>query len=130
MTSHPSDRLRVDLTVFVTIAIWSLLAWRRFHGGVPAHHLLHNPDLPRISDWFGGVLLPVLAWWLLGLAGRRVQAVASPGLGSVIVGLVTGLAFGAAMAVTFFSGHQQVTSDLFFSRRMTWQPRPAEGAKR
>ena len=115
MTSHPIDRLRVGLTVLVTIAIWSLLAWRHFHGGVPAHHLLHNPDLPRISDWFGGVLLPVLAWWLLGLAGRRVQAGASPGLRPVIVGLVAGLAFGAAMAVTFFTGHQQVTSYLFFS---------------
>ncbi len=115
MKSHSIDRLRVGLTVFVTMAIWSLLAWRHFHDGVPAHHVLHNPDLSRISDWFGGVLLPVLAWWLLGLAGRRVQAGASPGLGPVIVGLVTGLAFGAAMAVTFFTGHQQVTSYLFFS---------------
>lgn len=108
------DRLRISLTIFVAITIWSLLVWRLFHGGVPAHHLLHNPDLPRISDWFGGLLLPVLAWGLLGLARRRVKAADSDGLKPVIVGLVAGTAFGAAMSVAFFSGHQSVTNYLFF----------------
>lgn len=115
MAKHRFDRLRVGLTVFISLAIWSLLAWRHFHGGVPAHHLLNNPELPQVSDWFGGVLLPVLAWWLLGLAGRRVEAADASGLKPVIVGLVAGVAFGAAMAVTYFSGHEPVTSFLFFS---------------
>jgi len=115
MASHPIDLLRVILTVVVTIAIWSMLAWRHFHEGVPAHHLLHNPDLPRISDWFGGLLLPALAWGLLGLARRRVKAENSGSLKPVIVGLVAGAAVGVAMSVTFFSGHEAVTSYLFFS---------------
>lgn len=115
MASHPIDRLRAGLTVFVTIAIWTLLAWRHFHEGVPAHHLLHNPDLPRISDWFGGLLLPVLTWGLLSLAKRRVLATASPGIKSVAVGLVAGAAVGVAMSITFFSGHESLTSYLFFS---------------
>lgn len=59
--------------------------------GVPAHHLLNNPDLPRISDWFGGLLLPALTWALLGLAGRRLRATDSPGVKPVIVGLAAGL---------------------------------------
>jgi len=114
MASHPIDRPRAGLTVLVTIAIWSLLAWRHFHEGVPAHHLLHNPDLPRISDWFGGLLLPVLTWGLLSLAKRRVMATGSPGVKSVAVGLVAGAAVGVVMAVTFFSGHESLTSYLFF----------------
>ncbi len=56
-----------------------------------------------------------LAWWLLGLAGRRVQAAGFPVLGPVIVSLVAALSFGAAMAVTFFTGHEPVTRYLFFS---------------
>jgi hypothetical protein len=108
------DRLRIGLTVTATLAIWSLLVWQHFHGGVAAHHLLHNPDLPRISDWYGGLLLPVLTWFLLSLTRRRVKSAESPGLMPVIVGLMAGLAYGLAMAITFLSGNESVTSYLFF----------------
>lgn len=111
---QPFDQLRIGLTALATLAIWSLLVWQHFHGGVAAHHLLHNPDLPRISDWYGGLLLPVLTWCLLSLSRRRVKAVEAPGLMPVIVGLVAGLAYGLAMAITFLSGHESVTSTLFF----------------
>jgi hypothetical protein len=53
MASHPINRLRVGLALVVSLAIWSLLAWRHLHNGVPAHHLFHNPELPRVSDWIG-----------------------------------------------------------------------------
>ncbi|MEX2498630.1 MAG: hypothetical protein WD397_07120 [Wenzhouxiangellaceae bacterium] len=109
------DRLRIGLTVLTTLAIWSLLFWQHFHGGVPAHHLLHNPDLPRVSDWFGGLLLPVLTWWLLSLSRRRMMAADSPVFKPVIVGMVAGLAFGLAMAISFLSGYESITSYLFFS---------------
>jgi len=109
------DRLRVGLTVLISLAIWTLLLWRHFDTGVPGHHLLNNPELPRISDWFGGVLLPLLTWGLLGLTGRRLDAADSPGLHPVIIGLLAGLAFGVAMSVTFFSGHESLTSYLFLS---------------
>lgn len=108
------DRLRIGLTIFVAVAIWSLLFWRHFDGGVPAHHLLDNPDLPRISDWFGGLLLPLLTWSLLGLARRRVRAADAPALKPVIVGLVSGLAVGVAMSFTFVSGFESLTSTIFF----------------
>lgn len=47
------DRLRIILTLLVTLAVWSLLVWQH-SPGVPAHHLLQGPDLPRLSDC-GGV---------------------------------------------------------------------------
>lgn len=55
MHEQGMQRLRIGLTGLITIAIWALLLWRHLDGGVPAHHLLDNPDLPRISDWFGGL---------------------------------------------------------------------------
>lgn len=114
MAGHPIDRLRVGLTALVTIAIRSLLVWQHFHEGVPAHHLLANPDLPRISNWFGGLLLPALTWALPGLTRRRLPSTCSPGIRSVAVGLVAGVAVGVAMTVTFFSGHESLTSYVFF----------------
>lgn len=108
------DRLRIGLTALATLAIWSLLIWQHFHDGVPAHYLFQDSDMPRMSNWFGGLLLPVLTWGLLGLSRRRVMATDS-GLKPVIIGLVAGLAFGVGMSVTFFSGYALITSYLFFS---------------
>jgi hypothetical protein len=45
--------------------IWAHLAWDYFHGGVPTHHILHSADLPGISNWWGGIVLPSLTWYLL-----------------------------------------------------------------
>jgi hypothetical protein len=45
--------------------MWCFLAWDHFHGGVPAHHILAKKDLPAISNWWGGLLLPALTWFLL-----------------------------------------------------------------
>ncbi|NEZ04625.1 hypothetical protein G4Y73_10730 [Wenzhouxiangella sp. XN201] len=115
MAIHRFDRLKIGLSAFITLAIWGLLVWRHFHAGVPAHHLLNNPELPTVSDWYGGLLLPVLAWGLLSLAGRRVKAADYAGLRSIVVGLVAGTAYGVAMSVTFFSGHESITNSLFFS---------------
>lgn len=114
MELHRFDRLRVGLTVFITLAIWSLLLWRHFHDGVPAHHLLNDPELPRISDWFGGLLLPVVAWLLLGLTRRRLTAADSSNLKPVVIGMVAGMVLGVAMTITFFRGHEPMASYLFF----------------
>ncbi|TVR94333.1 MAG: hypothetical protein EA418_10380 [Wenzhouxiangellaceae bacterium] len=114
MADHRFKQLRIGLTVAFSLAIWGLLAWRHVHDGVPAHHLLHNPALPRVSDWFGAVLIPLLTWCLLGLSRRRKEDAGSQSLQLALVGLLAGLAYGAAMSVSFFSGHEQITGYLFF----------------
>ena len=65
-------KTRLYITGIVTIAIWSLLAWYHYHGGVPSHHILAREDLPEISNWWGGLLLPVLTWFLLYRVQRRL----------------------------------------------------------
>ena len=107
------DRFRIGATVLVTLAIWSLLIWQHFHDGVPAHYLFQDPDMPRMSNWNGGLLLPLLTWVLLGLSRRRLVTTDS-GLMPVIIGLAAGLAFGVGMSVTFFGGYPSITSYLFF----------------
>lgn len=109
------DRLRIGLTLLTGLGIWSLLVWQHSHGGVASHHLLHDPDLPQVSDWWGGLLLPALAWGLLGLSRRRVVKAESPGLGPVVVGLLAGVAFGLALSISFVSGHESISSYLFYS---------------
>lgn len=40
--------IRIAITLFVTLAIWSLLGWQSFRRGVPAHHseVLPPPRVP------------------------------------------------------------------------------------
>lgn len=111
----PIDRLRIGLTVLATLGIWSLLVWQHFHGGVASHHLLNDPDLPQVSDWWGGVLLPALTWGLLGLSRRRVLRSEGSGLAAVVLGLLAGAAFGLALSISFVSGHESVSKYLFYS---------------
>ena len=55
---------RLYFTGLITVCIWTLLIWNHFHGGVPGHHLLQQENLPEISNWWGGLLLPILSLYL------------------------------------------------------------------
>ena len=58
------NRLRLIVTIIISILIFGLLLWNYFHGGVPGHHILDRKDLPVISNWWSGILLPVVTWIL------------------------------------------------------------------
>lgn len=73
MQSKNSVLTRIFLTGIVTVLIFGLLFWEYFHSGVPSHHILQQKDLPEISNWWGGLLLPVLTWILLGRIERRLN---------------------------------------------------------
>ncbi|MFZ4477382.1 MAG: hypothetical protein ACOYPR_19455, partial [Saprospiraceae bacterium] len=64
---------KILITAIVTIVIFGLLFWQHLHGGVPSHHILQRADLPEISNWWGGLLLPVLTWLGLGRIEKRLN---------------------------------------------------------
>ena len=66
-------KTRIIFTGIVTILIWGHLAWDYFHEGVPTHHILHREDLPGISNWWGGIVLPLFTWFLLYLIKNRMN---------------------------------------------------------
>ena len=66
-------KTRIIFTGIVTILIWGHLAWDYFHAGVPTHHILHREDLPGISNWWGGIILPLITWLLLYLIKNRIN---------------------------------------------------------
>lgn len=65
-------KFRLYATSAVTVAIWSLLIWEHFHGGVPSHHILADENLPKISNWWGALLIPALSWFLLYRTQKRL----------------------------------------------------------
>lgn len=128
MNEQQAKRVRIYLTVAVLLAEIGHLAWEHFHGGIASHHFLNRADMPAVSNGWGLLLLPVMSWFLGGIALRRSIATAAavtinaPGgqaeaaglARGVFVGFFAGLLFGASLAATFSMGYQDVTSILFF----------------
>jgi hypothetical protein len=101
---------RIYCTTLVTFFILTLLLWDHFHGGVPNHHLLQNKDLPSFSNWWGGVLLPLLTWFLLYRAQVRIakESTSSAVQSSFVAYFVGALLFGMVLSVFFTLGNQDV----------------------
>jgi len=90
-------KIRLYITGFVAVAIWGLLAWEYTHGGFQSHHILRRKDLPELQNWWGGILLPVLTWFLLYRIQKRPESLLSK---QVIYGFLG--AFSIAISIIVF----------------------------
>ncbi|MEW6998723.1 hypothetical protein AADZ86_13645 [Colwelliaceae bacterium BS250] len=102
---------------FITLTIWAMLIWQYVHDGVPIHHLLHRADLPGISNWWGGLLLPVLSWVLLGRIQTRIlkspPEKASLLAKQIAISFVITLFYGAMLSISFLNGYAEISSVMF-----------------
>ncbi|TVR76333.1 MAG: hypothetical protein EA409_13645 [Saprospirales bacterium] len=73
MQRQLSTKAQAFITAVIALFIFSILLWDHFHGGVQSHHILDQEELPAISNWWGGLLLPVLSWILLGRIEKRLS---------------------------------------------------------
>jgi hypothetical protein len=99
MTDLEQSRARWYITVLVALAELGHLTWEHLHGGVVSHHLLNRADLPAISNAWGAVFLPALAWFLCGSVLKRAttpraaNGIAASFFGSLLVGVTLSAAF-------------------------------------
>jgi hypothetical protein len=107
---------RMTLTAAASVAELAHVLWEHFHGGVLRHHILNRADLPSISNWWGLILIPVLAWFLIGRVQQRL-ALRSIGQGpaSALIGFFGAMAFGAALALAFASGQENIAGYVMMS---------------
>ncbi len=114
MSENTFFRVRLYFTGILTIFIWSLLTWNHFHGGVPSHHVFAREDLPEISNWWGGLLIPLLSWFLLYRIQKRLihNSDKNPKVFnlpvSVIYGFLSTLIFGILLSVFFTLGYSDI----------------------
>lgn len=106
------SRARLALTAAALVFELAHLAWEHWHGGVATHHLLNRADMPAISNWWGLLVIPALAWFLTGRMQRRI---ASQGGSSraIAAGFASALAYGAALAIAFATQFEAI-SFIFF----------------
>jgi len=114
-------KIRLYLTGAVTVAVWALLAWNYYHGGVPSHHIAANKDLPAISNGWGALLLPLLTWFLLYRVQKRAFAnkhgnTEDPRIfRRTLYGFAGALLFGVLISVCFTFGYADITGNLVLS---------------
>ncbi|MBX7127271.1 MAG: hypothetical protein K1X47_16370 [Cyclobacteriaceae bacterium] len=92
MTLTPRNQLIA--VVVVTLYAWGLLLWWYFIGGVPVHHVMQRADMPGISNWWGALLLPLLAVITVFRVKRRLtaeQEVPEPVVRAIAGAFVTGV---------------------------------------
>lgn len=98
-----SVKNRVIITSVVTLLVWVVLLWDHFHGGVPMHHIMDREDMPALSNWWGGVLVPLLTWVVLYRIVNRNGGIVTIGKG-VFYRFVLGLLFGLGISYFFTLG--------------------------
>jgi hypothetical protein len=118
MTEQQLSRIRLYFTGLVMLIIWSMLIWQYSNAGVPSHHLLHRADLPAISNWWGGLLLPALSWIMLGRIQKRILKQPSNSVNQysirVSAGFICALIYGGILSFSFINGYAQVSSVMFY----------------
>ena len=115
MNEQQLKQFRFYFTCAVTITISALLVWQYFNGGVPSHHLLQRADLPAISNWWGGVLLPIISWFFLERIHQRIITDNNDEKKyprAIIVGFICALIYGAIFSASFAYGYTELTSIL------------------
>ena len=120
MIKNTFIKIRLFITGIVAVGIWSLLLWDYYHGGVPSHHMLHQEDLPAISNWWGGLLLPLLTFFLTYRVQKRIISDKDNKsnhlklLTNYIYSFIFALFFGILLSVFFTHGYSDLSGYMIY----------------
>lgn len=82
-------------------------------GGVRVHYPLMREDMPALSNWWGLLLLPILAWVSYFFMEKDQTAAGVLGLNKVVLyRLLAGFLYGAAIGGSFLLGLDQTPMNL------------------
>jgi len=101
-----NSKTKLILTAIVTFLILGMLMLEHFRGGVISHHILNNKDLPKISNWWGLLTIPVISWFTFSNLQKRnldKNDEQAPISKSQLYGFVGAFLFGIVMTILFRS---------------------------
>jgi hypothetical protein len=113
--NHNPITPRIYFTLAITAFAILHLSIEIFSGGVRVHYPLQREDMPALSNWWGLVLLPALAWLSHTFMDKDYSAAGVSGLSKVVVYRLAGaFMYGAVMGASFEFGLGQTPLYLLF----------------
>lgn len=111
-----SSSSRLKFTLAVTGFALAHLSIELLTGGVRVHYPLQQEDMPALSNWWGLVLLPALAWFSYTHMSKDSSTDGLLGLEkAVIFRLIGAFIYGAALGASFEFGLGQTPLYLLFA---------------
>lgn len=101
-----NTRTRILITTLVAVYVLCILILEHFRGGVISHHLLAREDMPKISNWWGILIVPLVSWVLLTLIqkGHKSSSKNKKLISQQeIYGFVGAFIFGIIITVLFYN---------------------------
>jgi hypothetical protein len=90
------------LALLATLYVWALLLWDYLHQGVPTHTIMARADMPGFSNWWGGLLIPLLALWLTYRLRQRITQSTTDKIPLAVLWMFAGaLLYGATLSAAF-----------------------------
>ncbi|MFN8712480.1 MAG: hypothetical protein ACK5Z2_06480 [Bacteroidota bacterium] len=120
MQRQKLKKTKAFIVGIVTFLIFGFLFWEHFHGGVTSHHILHQEDLPSISNWWSGLLLPILTWFLLSRIEKRLDKKNSQtqqtnnSISKVFWFFLTGLVLGVLLSISFTNEYEPFLNNVLY----------------
>ncbi|MCW8090749.1 hypothetical protein [Alteromonas sp. ASW11-130] len=98
---------KIGLTLFASLGIWLLLAFQFLNGGIPSHYILHDKNMPSLTNAWGALLIPMLTYICTGLHEKYS---ASPFDKKVIAGWISAILVGIIVSVVFLNNIKPLVS--------------------
>ena len=94
------------MTIIAIVFVLCLLLLEHLQGGIVSHHLLARKDMPKISNWWGVLIVPIMTWILLSLIQKN-NLKSSNHQKSVsdkeIYGFIGAFIFGVTVTILFYN---------------------------
>ncbi|KAA3613857.1 MAG: hypothetical protein DWQ05_16410 [Calditrichaeota bacterium] len=102
------------ISIVVLFEVGHLL-WEHLNGGVLSHRLLHSSDYPAMSNWWGIIILPFLAWFSTVRIKKRIRFQSDdasvPGKipSAILIGFFGMLIVSILQSIAFNFGYENIT---------------------
>lgn len=104
-------KTKLLITGLVALFAFSIIFWEHLNSGVLSHHFLQQENLPEISNWWNGLMLPIITWILLERIDKRLnKKVLKPHQSNrqypkLFLYFITGLTFAILISISFVNGY-------------------------
>ena len=101
-----NTRTKILITTIIVVFVLCIIILEHFRGGVISHHLLAREDMPKISNWWGILIVPLVSWVLLSFIQKRNKSSTSNQTlvsKEEIYGFIGAFIFGIIITVLFYN---------------------------